>query len=265
MKHPRGRRGPFAKPAAVLLVLSLALGASAALTGCVGDREAASDQEQLGSLGLNLEVAPGITLHTVTYAITGNGFEKTGSIDAGNSPTISGNIGGIPAGNGYTLELSATSIEAQTVFAGSANFNVAAGQTTSVTVHLTASAGAEDKAGSVASVLCMPTTRRGFVHSTHRRPSSAWAGRTARRQTPAGRGVPSPGPALHCPRGGRRFCSAWASAGEGSGAPDSRRQHEKKARSPFGSPLLFVWKNQFDLSAGSWIRRVSSTPRTLHR
>src|SRR5690606_18244138 len=74
------------------------------------------------------------------------------SIDAANSPTISGNIGGIPAGNGYTLELSATSIEAQTVFAGSANFNVAAGQTTSVTVHLTASAGAEDKAGSVAVV-----------------------------------------------------------------------------------------------------------------
>ncbi len=83
--------------------------------------------EQVGSLGINLDVAPGVTLNSVTYSITGNGFTKTGTIDTSGSPTISGTIGGIPAGNGYTITLTATSTEGDTTFTGSAKFDVTAG------------------------------------------------------------------------------------------------------------------------------------------
>lgn len=136
MKHLRGQRGAVHRPATVSLVLLLALGASAPLAGCAGDPEVSSDKEQVGSLGLSLEVAPGVTLLSVGYTITGNGFTKTGTIDVTDSPTIGGTIGGIPAGNGYTLALSATSVEDETTFSGSATFNVTAGQTTAVSVHL---------------------------------------------------------------------------------------------------------------------------------
>src|SRR5690606_38221975 len=59
-----------------------------------------------------------------------------GSIDVSDSPTISATIGGIPAGSGYTITLLATSVEDETSFTGSAKFDVTAGHTTPVTVHL---------------------------------------------------------------------------------------------------------------------------------
>jgi arylsulfatase A-like enzyme len=118
------------------LISLLALGASGALGGCSSDPVAEGGVEQAGSLGLNLEVAPGITLNSVTYTVTGNGFSKTGTIDSSGTPTISGTIGGIPAGNGYTITLTATSAEGGLTFTGSASFNVTAGGTTSVTIRL---------------------------------------------------------------------------------------------------------------------------------
>ena len=65
-----------------------------------------------------------MTLNSVTYTITGNGFTKTGAIDTSGSPTVSGTIGGIPAGKGYTITLTATSVEGNTTFTGSATFDV---------------------------------------------------------------------------------------------------------------------------------------------
>jgi len=149
MKHLRGRRGFVTKPATVPLVLLLALGAGAPLAGCVGDQENSAESEDIGSLGLNLAVAPGVTLLSVSYEISGNGFQKSGAIDVGDSPTISGIIGGIPAGNGYTIALSAVSVEDGTTFTGSATFNVSAGQTTSVTIHLKGSGAGKNGSVSV--------------------------------------------------------------------------------------------------------------------
>ena len=77
-----------------------------------------------------------MTLNSVTYTVTGNGFTKTGAIDTSGSPTVSGTIGGIPAGKGYTITLTATSVEGDTTFTGSAKFDVTAGATTSVTLRL---------------------------------------------------------------------------------------------------------------------------------
>src|SRR5687768_6330714 len=147
MKHLRSMRRLITKPASVPFALLLALGTSAPIAGCAIDQPGSADAEEAGSLGLNLEVAPGITLSSVSYTVTGNGFTKTGSIDIGNSPTISATIGGIPAGTGYTIELSGTSLEDGTTLSGSATFNVTAGDTASVTVHLKGSG--STKKGSV--------------------------------------------------------------------------------------------------------------------
>ncbi|MES1205939.1 MAG: sulfatase-like hydrolase/transferase [Pseudomonadota bacterium] len=82
---------------------------------------------------------PGVTLNAVTYTITGNGFNKGGAIDTSGAPTINGTIGGIPAGKGYTITLTAKSADGNTTFTGSATFDVTAGATTSVTIHLNGS------------------------------------------------------------------------------------------------------------------------------
>jgi arylsulfatase B len=135
MNHSRGKSGLVTRLGKVPLVWLLALGGSETLAGCSSD-PIVDDGESLGTVGVNLEVAPGVTLDVVTYAIAGNGFSKTGSIDTSGAPTISATIGGIPAGNGYTITLSAASVEEGTTFTGSASFDVTARGVTSVKIHL---------------------------------------------------------------------------------------------------------------------------------
>ena len=118
------------------VLIWLALAASGPLAGCSREPSSHGDVEPVGSIGLNLTAAPGVTLNAVTYTVTGNGFTKTGAIDTSGSPNISGTIGGIPAGKGYTITLTATSAEGDTTFTGSAKFDVNAGATTSVTLRL---------------------------------------------------------------------------------------------------------------------------------
>jgi len=112
----------------------LALGAGVALAGCAS--ETLEEDEQVGSLDLNLKAAPGVTLNSVTYTITRGEFSKSGTIETSGSTGISGTIGGIPAGNGYSIALEATSAEGDTTFTGSAKFNVSAGKATSVSIKL---------------------------------------------------------------------------------------------------------------------------------
>ena len=136
MKHWRGRSGLVTKLGQGSLICLLALGVSAPFLGCSSEPLSNGGEEQSGSLGLNLDVAPGVTVNAVTYSITGNGFNKSGAIDVSGATTISGTIGGIPAGKGYKITLTATSAEGSATFTGSANFDVTAGKTTSVTIHL---------------------------------------------------------------------------------------------------------------------------------
>src|SRR5262245_22644874 len=106
MTHWRGGLGLISSLGKVRLLWSLALGTSGFVAACSSE-PLADPSEDVGSLGVNLEVAPGVTLDAVSYSITGNGFSKTGTIDTGGSPTINGRIGGIPAGAGYTITLTA--------------------------------------------------------------------------------------------------------------------------------------------------------------
>src|SRR4051794_11213195 len=95
-----------------LLLLGTGLASNVFVTGCSSTggvrQQPVSEPENSGTLGLALQLTGGVTLNTVSYAITGNGVNKTGSIDVRNSTTISATIGGIPAGAGYTITLSAS-------------------------------------------------------------------------------------------------------------------------------------------------------------
>ncbi len=96
----------------------------------------ASEHAAEGSLELTLD--SGATLTSVSYTIIGPAsFSKAGSIDVSNSSKISGLIGGIPAGSGYAITLSASSADASLSCGGSATFHVIAGQKTAVNVALT--------------------------------------------------------------------------------------------------------------------------------
>lgn len=136
MDHWRINAGLVTRLGKVPLLFLLALSASVPLEGCSSEPLDGGRAEQIGTLGLNLNVAPGVTLDSVTYTITGNGFSKTGSIDVSGTATISGTIGGIPAGSDYIITLTSTSRDGGATFTGSARFNVTAGGTTSVTIHL---------------------------------------------------------------------------------------------------------------------------------
>src|SRR5688572_12538795 len=125
MKNWRGHSGLLTSLGKVPLVFVLALGTSAVLEGC-SSAASSGDVDERGSLGVSLQVAPGVTLSSVTYAIVGNGFSKSGNIDVSGAAAVSATIGGIPAGYGYTLALTATSTEG-TTFSGSASFDVTAG------------------------------------------------------------------------------------------------------------------------------------------
>ena len=118
---------------------TLTLGAALLAAGC-GDEGANSleSSEQTGEVALKLQVAPGATLASVSYSITGpDAYAKTGSLDVTQSAKISATVGGILAGSGYAITLSGSTADEGVVCNGSATFNVTAHQTTPVTVAVT--------------------------------------------------------------------------------------------------------------------------------
>ncbi len=122
--------------ATILGLVGLSVGMSG--FGCSApDTQGNEARENIGSLGLTL-LAGGVTLNGIDYTITGPaGYTKAGRIDVSGSTQISAVIGGIPAGIGYTVSLSASDAgNPATTCAGSASFNVTAGATTSAQVHL---------------------------------------------------------------------------------------------------------------------------------
>ena len=107
------------------------------ISGCsrhdVSDESGSSGN---GSIKLML-AAGGATFASFSYTITGPfGFSKTGSLDVSASAKLSGVIGGLPAGSGFKVSLTGTSIDGLTQCAGSAIFSVAARGTTPVSLTL---------------------------------------------------------------------------------------------------------------------------------
>jgi hypothetical protein len=112
----------------------------AALLGCESTPNTVggggNSNGSVGSVQLALTVAGGITINTFSYAVSGpNSY--SGSIDVSNSATVSGVIGGVAAGMGYTVKLTGTSVDGQTSCSGtSSTFAVAAHATTQVAVAI---------------------------------------------------------------------------------------------------------------------------------
>jgi hypothetical protein len=116
--------------------------AAAGLVACApvslgGEGGEASDGD-VGSVGLALQAAPGVTIDLAAYSITGpGGVTRSGAIDVAHSATISALISGLPAGAGYAVSITAQSTDGSISCGGSATFSVVAHGTASVIVHLT--------------------------------------------------------------------------------------------------------------------------------
>lgn len=90
----------------------------------------------LGAVELALTAAPGVTLNTFAYTVSGP-HSYSGTINVASSSTVSTTIGNIIAGSGYSISLTGTATDGTTSCAGnSTTFAVQAGATTAVAVAI---------------------------------------------------------------------------------------------------------------------------------
>jgi hypothetical protein len=124
-----------ARAAALTIALAgvtLAACSNAGSKGAGGEADA-----DLGSARMTLQLGAGETLDSVAYTITGpGGYAKTGTADVSHSTTVSFVVGAIPAGTGYSISVTGTSVAGDISCAGSASFDVMAHATTAVALHL---------------------------------------------------------------------------------------------------------------------------------
>lgn len=125
----------------VTFVALTGLVAAATTVGCSGEptgsgRSASSiGDKETGTVGLAIQVAPGIIVNTVHYTVTGNGQNISGDIDVSDpNSTVSVQVG-LPAGTGYQVTMTATST-LNVHCGGNATFNISAGTTTQTFVNL---------------------------------------------------------------------------------------------------------------------------------
>jgi hypothetical protein len=122
-----------------VLLAAAALLMSGAVAGCSGKKSGAKTDlaRDVGSVTMAIVVG-GAEIKKVDYSVTGNGITPiTGSVDVtGQATTVSVLINGIPAGKGYTVDLTATAVDGVTTCAGKATFDIEAGKTSSVSVVL---------------------------------------------------------------------------------------------------------------------------------
>lgn len=95
-------------------------------------------QDAVTSTGtIELQLANQVGLDSLDYAIAGpNQFASSGTLDLSSASTISGTIGGIPAGFGFTILLSGRLTDGSTACSGTSTFTVVERMTTIVPVHI---------------------------------------------------------------------------------------------------------------------------------
>jgi hypothetical protein len=126
-----------------LSILALGFCGITAVVGC-GEQSsgtnapAGSSQESSGEVNLALLLGNGSTINSAAYTIVGpNAYSKTGTIDLTSATSLSATIGGIPAGTGYSITISATTVDASATCSGSSSFSVQARATVTVSVPMT--------------------------------------------------------------------------------------------------------------------------------
>ncbi|MET0283201.1 MAG: lamin tail domain-containing protein [Polyangiales bacterium] len=126
------------KSAAAAWVVATSLLASACSEGQSSQDDGWEWSGPVGSLGLQLQLAPDVVLDAIEYEISGQGFTRTGSIQVpGTGSTFSATITEIPVGVGHVIKLrSVARGDAGIACAGQASFNVVANATAQVEVVL---------------------------------------------------------------------------------------------------------------------------------
>ncbi len=106
-----------------------------ATPGCSTDTQ---QGDASGSLSLDLVLADGVVINTVSWEIRRDGMEPMAGMIDTSAPgsTASLEVYGLPPGDGYIVELSATSADGEVSCWGSAEFEVAIGVSTDVMVML---------------------------------------------------------------------------------------------------------------------------------
>lgn len=99
--------------------------------------DTSASSENVGSLGLQLQTASGATLGSFNYVITGpGGFSRSDAVNIAGSNSLSTLIGGLPVGSGFTVAITASSVDGALACTGSAGFSVLARATSVASVHL---------------------------------------------------------------------------------------------------------------------------------
>jgi hypothetical protein len=130
------------KHAVRLLVLALLLS-----TGCSDE----VDDETTGTVEMDLQIGPSVTINTVTWTISNamTGFTRSGTVNVKFSNSLQFVTGGLPAGAGYTLLLAATSADGAFSCTGTASFTVTAGSITPINLTFTCSTAPPGQGGVV--------------------------------------------------------------------------------------------------------------------
>jgi hypothetical protein len=117
------------------------------LGGCSGemarDHGKATAPGDIGSLDLKLTTPEGYVINSATYSVTGGGLTspRTNTMDLTNSSQLRFQVGNLPIATGYTIALTATSTNTGTSIpcAGTAPFDIANNQVTTVALNLVCS------------------------------------------------------------------------------------------------------------------------------
>ena len=117
-----------------VLVLASAL-AGALSNHCTDSQNPGGREEAKGSIAVRLSLPDGDALSELEYRITGHGVVLSARVPLGNSTRVSFQVGGIPVGEGYSIEITGTTSDGASC-AGTSLFDVVAGTVGLVVVPL---------------------------------------------------------------------------------------------------------------------------------
>jgi hypothetical protein len=120
---------------------------------CLSGRDSSPPPAELeastGTVGLSLQVAPGVSIGQVAWVIHNPTLlpsDRTGTVDVSQTPVIQFVVGGLRAGSGYLITLTAPTSNGLNCL-GSAPFSIASGATTSAMVNMICRGGSADAGG----------------------------------------------------------------------------------------------------------------------
>ena len=103
------------------ILAGVAIGILSLAAGCSTEPD-----PPMGSMSMDLQIAAGVTIDTVNWTISNSttGFTRTGSVTVRFSNVIAFQAGALPAASGYTITLSAMSVDGAFTCSGSAGFSI---------------------------------------------------------------------------------------------------------------------------------------------